>query len=76
MSQIGQKLIFPIFKMQYGPDFLSVHFIEKTARKSLITSTMFWILPINRHLHYDEVVKGRGTRAPAVLKCCVNLLIL
>ena len=29
------------FKMQYGLDLWSVHFIKKTARKSLITSTMF-----------------------------------
>ena len=29
------------FKMQYGLDLWSVHFIEKTARKDLITSTMF-----------------------------------
>ena len=29
------------FKKQYGLDLWSVHFIEKTARKSLITSTMF-----------------------------------
>ena len=29
------------FKKQYGLDLWSVHFIEKTARKSLIISTMF-----------------------------------